>query len=74
MRLTLGWTPENVPEQIKQAIIMSAGTLFKNPDQSITMERIGDYTRQSASLAATEVLASTPQVRLLLRGWRRPRV
>lgn len=75
IRRKVGWLPSNCPENIKQAIIMTAGSLFKHPDQALIMEKIGDYTRQTASLTAGgEMPALTPQVRNLLRGYRRPRI
>jgi hypothetical protein len=74
-RFKAGWIPENAPEKIKLAIVMTAAVLHKHPDQSIIMEKIGDYTRQTASLTSSDAIPPlSPHVRLLLREFRRPRL
>lgn len=43
-----GWTPENVPEDVKTAIALTAGMVFNRPDITKISERIGDYSYQTA--------------------------
>lgn len=75
MRRKVGYTAANIPENLRVAMIMTAGSLFKHPDQALIMEKIGDYTRQTASLTAGVALpALTPQVLSLIRGYRKPRI
>lgn len=39
-----GWTPENVPDDVKSAIALTAGMVFLRPDITKISERIGDYS------------------------------
>lgn len=71
-RYIAGWTPENCPEKIKQAIILVSTMIFQHPDSSVIMEKIGDYVRQSASKSAVDKLLPN-QVLPLVSEFKRPR-
>lgn len=65
----------NIPEGVRQAILVGALDLQKHPDTRLTGERIGDYQYTLAGGAPGEVKKALPEdALLLLRDYRKPRL
>lgn len=79
---TAGFTVESdgsddMPAQIRKAILMLAGVLHSNPNPNLVRERIGDWEQELKGIAGNQgdpdSLTLPGQVKLLLRPWVRPR-
>lgn len=64
---TAGWTSTSVPEEVRAAILITAGVVWARPDLSISRATEADITyRYSQDIM-------TPAAKSLVRRWRRPR-
>src|SRR6185503_15750081 len=57
---TAGYTPQNVPRRIQDALIAIAGIRYRQPDSDMVAEKIGDYSYQRA--AATQAGKDAPSI------------
>jgi hypothetical protein len=65
----------NIPETVRQAILVTAKDLYQNPNLQLFMERIGDYMYQRQPAQGGQAKVVVPaQALLLLRNYRRPRL
>lgn len=62
----------NVPEQIRQALIITAAMIYKNPDATMLSERIGDYSYMRQQASSGKFGALPPEAQVLLRNYKRP--
>lgn len=63
---TAGWEEGDsawgatLPALVRHAIVMIAGDVYQNPNQSIVMEHIGDYTIQRAGSRPGQLVTAIP--------------
>lgn len=69
---TAGYTPETLPSNIRDALIVQTALIYKNPQFDVVSERIGDYSISRLVGQQGIVPAIDPKVSLLLRGYGRP--
>lgn len=69
-----GWTDVNVPERLKQALIMLSAVVYQHPNPDIVAERIGDYSYQRAgsTQASTAKFPIPANIMLMLGIYTRP--
>jgi hypothetical protein len=63
-----GWTTANLPDAVRQAVLLTAATLHARPDLTVRAERLGDLSRQHEPPRTPLPAAAT----LLLAPYRRP--
>jgi hypothetical protein len=75
---TYGFTSATLPDNLKRALIVTAAAIFNQPNLDLVYEKIGDYTRQTASgVPGRQGNASgslSPPAVALIREFVRPRV
>lgn len=72
-----GYTSATIPDSLKRALIVTAAAIFNQPNLDLVYEKIGDYTRQTASgVPGGQGQSSTslnPAAAELIREFIRPR-
>lgn len=68
---TVGYTPQTLPDNLKQALIRMAALINRQPDTEVVSEKIGDYsiTRRGANQANADRPSVPVEVRQLLREY-----
>lgn len=61
-----------MPENVKNAVIITAAEAFKSPDTQFDAEQIGDYAYKRSASVSKQASHIPERAMLLLRGFRRP--
>jgi len=70
-----GYTPENIPQKVREALIATAALVFQHPNVDAISERIGDYMVQyNNAFEAQQLYGLTSRICSLLKEFKRPRI
>jgi hypothetical protein len=68
-----GWTATNLPDRVRQAVLMTAASIFDRPNPNVRTEQVGGVTVSYATTnTAIGVTGISDEAKSMLHAYRRP--